>query len=164
MGYSGRLIAAIVVATLTLGAGAAASSGTAPTREEYVSGLEKICKPGSKETEIVMKGIRDDVHKHRMGVAIHKFTRATAIFSHTIHTIARSPRPTADRAVLSRWFVYLGRQEKFLHEITDQLRAGDTIKAQRLVTRFVHNGNLANNEVLDFGFNYCSFKFARFGF
>ena len=28
---------------------------------------------------------------------------------------------------------------------------------------FFHNGNLANNVVLSFGFEYCSFKFSRYG-
>jgi hypothetical protein len=27
---------------------------------------------------------------------------------------------------------------------------------------FVHNGNLANDVVIAFGFNYCRFKFSRF--
>ncbi len=38
------------------------------------------------------------------------------------------------------------------------------IKAQRLTARFIENGNLANNVTLAFGFNYCSFKFIRYGF
>jgi hypothetical protein len=38
-----------------------------------------------------------------------------------------------------------------------------TIKAQRLTARFIHNGNLANNDTLAFGFDYCSFKFSRYG-
>ena len=65
---------------------------------------------------------------------------------------------------LKKWFVYLNRQESYLQEITVQLRGGHTIKAQRLTGRFIHNGNLANNVTLAFGFNWCSFKFSRYGF
>ena len=39
----------------------------------------------------------------------------------------------------------------------------NAIKAQRLTARFIHNGNLANNVVLAFGFDWCSFKFSRYG-
>ncbi len=55
------------------------------------------------------------------------------------------------------------RQESYLKQITAQLQAGHAIKAQRLTARFIHNGNLANNVVLAFGFDYCSFKFSRYG-
>ena len=63
-----------------------------------------------------------------------------------------------------KWFVYLNRQEAYLQEISAQLRAGHKIKAQRLTGRFIHNGNLANNVTLAFGFDWCSFKFSRYGF
>jgi hypothetical protein len=73
------------------------------------------------------------------------------------------PRPPEDVARLAKWFGYLDRQESYLRRITAQLRAGRAIKAQRLTARFIHSGNLANNVVLAFGFNYCSFKFSRYG-
>ena len=50
-----------------------------------------------------------------------------------------------------------------MKEISAQLRMDHEIKAQRLTARFIHNGNLANNVTLAFGFDYCSFKFSRFG-
>ena len=48
-------------------------------------------------------------------------------------------------------------------QITANLRAGRGIAAQRLISRFIHSGNLANRVVLAFGFDYCSFKFSRYG-
>ena len=77
--------------------------------------------------------------------------------------IAAVPRPPADAAQLGKWFTYLKAQEAYLKRITAQLRAGRGIQAQRLTARFIHNGNLANNVVLAFGFDYCSFKFSRYG-
>ena len=68
-----------------------------------------------------------------------------------------------DAAKLSKWFGYLKNQEGYLEQITAKLRAGQAIKAQRLTSRFIHNGNLANNTVLAFGFDSCSFKFSRYG-
>ena len=72
-------------------------------------------------------------------------------------------RPAGDAAKLRKWFSYLGNQEDYLKQITAELRRDHAIKAQRLTARFIHNGNLANNVVLAFGFNYCSFKFSRYG-
>jgi hypothetical protein len=153
-----------LAAAICVAAGAAlASEAEAPTREYYVTQLEKVCKPGAKATQRAMEGVRDDVHASRIGIAARKFGRAAAIFGRTIKTIGRMPRPTADQSRLKSWFKYLKRQEKYLAEIAAQLRARRTIKAQRLTARFIHNGNLANNVVLAFGFNYCRFKFSRFG-
>ncbi len=135
----------------------------APTRGEYVAQLEAICKPDALATQRAMKGVEGDVRAERLAVAAKKFTKADAIFSGTVKQIAAVPRPEADAAKLGKWFTYLKRQDSYLGQITAKLRQDDPIKAQRLTARFIHNGNLANNVVLAFGFNYCSFKFSRYG-
>ena len=142
---------------------AAAPAAEAPTRDEYVERLEKICKPDAEATQRVMKGARADVRAERLKPAARKFAEATAIFGGTVKGIAPVPRPAADTDRLSRWFTYLNRQESYLGQITTQLRQEHAIKAQRLTARFIHTGNLANNVVLAFGFNWCSFKFSRYG-
>jgi hypothetical protein len=43
------------------------------------------------------------------------------------------------------------------------LRAERIVAYQHSSVRFVHTGNLANDVVIFFGFNYCRFKFSRFG-
>lgn len=151
-----------LLATAVLGGGIAAAA-EAPSREEYVSRLERICKPGAEATKRVMSGARSDIKGNRLRVAAAKFARATTIFASTVERISGVPRPPADGERLSRWFVYLGRQKSYLGQITRQLGTGQAIKAQRLTARFIHNGNLANNVVLAFGFDYCSFKFSRYG-
>jgi hypothetical protein len=140
----------------------AAAEGT-PTRPEYVARLEGICKPHALATQRTMKGVRADVQAERISIAAKKFSRATGFFDASVHEMATVQRPPADAARLAQWFIYLGRQESYLKMITAQLHAGHTIRAQRLTARFIHNGNLANNTVLAFGFNYCSFKFSRYG-
>jgi hypothetical protein len=155
------IAAAALGAALFLVAGASAAE--APTREEYVSRLEKDCKPDAEATQSAMKGARGDVQAERLIAAARKFAKATSIFSRTVRTIAAVPRPAPDSAKLGKWFGYLKAQESYLEQITAQLRAGKEIKAQRLTARFIHNGNLANNVVLAFGFDYCSFKFSRYG-
>lgn len=142
---------------------AAAAAAEAPTRTEYVSRLEAICKPDAEATQRAMKGARADVRKERFAAAAGKFAKATTIFGGTVKRIEAVPRPSADAAKLAKWFGYLNQQEDYLRQITSALRAEQGIKAQRLTARFIHNGNLANNVVLAFGFDYCSFKFSRYG-
>ena len=134
------------------------------TRSVYVPRLEKLCKPRAEATRQVMEGVRDDVRSpKRIPIAARKFARAAAIFGGTVKLLERVPRPPADVERLREWFVYLNRQEDYLQRIAAQLRVGRTIKAQRLTARFIHNGNLANNVTLAFGFDWCSFKFSRYG-
>lgn len=161
----GSRVRAIAVALLgaMLLLGGVAAAAEAPTRDQYVSQLEAVCKPDAEATEQGMKGVRDDVRAERLTVAAGKFAKATTIFGTTVRTISAVPRPPADAARLGKWFGYLKSQDGYLKQITAQLRAGRAIKAQRLTARFIHNGNLANNVVLPFGFDYCSFKFSRYG-
>lgn len=154
---------AITIFAVALFAAAPAPAAEAPTREEYVEQLETICKPDALATQRAMKGARGDIRAERLAAAARKFAEATSIFGSTVKQIAPVPRPSADTARLSKWFTYLKRQESYLRQITKQLREDNPIKAQRLTARFIHNGNLANNVVLAFGFNYCSFKFSRYG-
>jgi hypothetical protein len=154
-----------MAAITTLAGAAAASAEEVLTRDEYVDRLEKMCKPRAEATRRAMKGVRTDVrYPKRLPIAADKFGRGADIFGGTIEKIGQVPRPAADAAKLKEWFVYLNRQEDYLREITEQLRQGHTIKAQRLTSRFIHNGNLANNVTLSFGFDWCSFKFSRYGF
>ena len=156
-----RTIAITLLLTALLAA--AAPAAEAPTRDEYVARLEAVCKPDAEATQRAMKGARADISAERLKVAARKFAKATSIFGGTVKRISAVPRPPADADRLSKWFTYLKRQESYLGQITVQLRQGHAIKAQRLTARFIHNGNLANNVVLAFGFDWCSFKFSRYG-
>ena len=142
---------------------ATAAAAEPPTRAEYVSQLEGICKPDAEATQRAMKGARSDISAERLSVAAGKFSKAASIFGSTVRAMGTVPEPSADTAKLSKWFSYLDMQESYLVQTTAQLRAGHAIRAQRLTARFIHNGNLANNVILAFGFNYCSFKFSRYG-
>jgi hypothetical protein len=151
---------AVALALLALGGVAAAEAG--PSRAEYVTRLEAICQPRALATARATKGARSDIGAGRLAIAAGKFGKAAKIFGGTVRAIGAVPRPSADTDRLAKWFSDLNRQEAYLKEITSQLHAGHTIEAQRLTARFIHSGNLANNAVLAFGFDYCSFKFSRF--
>ena len=158
---SGFLALVLALAVLFLACGAAVAA--APTRGEYVDTLEAICEPQAEATRKAVMGVRGDMNAERLALAATKFAKAKAIFGRTLDKLAKVPRPPADRPKLARWFGYLDRQEDLLGEIIAALRADDPVRSQRLTARFVHNGNLANNVVLAFGFEYCSFEFSRFG-
>jgi hypothetical protein len=158
-----RWIAAAVLGAALLGCAASAAAAEAPTRDEYVAQLEAVCKPDAEATQRAMKGARADVRAERLALAAGKFAKATSIFGSTVKQIAAVPRPAGDGPKLSKWFGYLKAQESYLGQITAQLRADHAIQAQRLTARFIHNGNLANNVVLAFGFDSCSFRFSRYG-
>jgi hypothetical protein len=158
-----RSIAIALLVLVALLAAAPAPAAEAPTRTEYVQRLETICKPDALATQQTMKGARADVRAERFAAAAVRFAKATGIYDGTVKAMAAVPRPSADLERLGKWFTYLKRQVTNLRQITSELRAEHAIKAQRLTARFIHNGNLANNVVLAFGFNYCSFKFSRYG-
>jgi predicted HicB family RNase H-like nuclease len=154
-----------IVLVLALAAGSALGAmAEPPTRGEYVDALELVCKPRAEITQKAMDGVRQDVRKpNRIPIAARKFDRAANIFGGTVERISKVAQPQGDEAKLKVWFVYLDRQTDYLEQIAAQLHKGKTIKAQRLTARFIHNGNLSNNVVLAFGFDYCSFKFSRYG-
>ncbi|MFL5872255.1 MAG: hypothetical protein ACJ75T_02110 [Solirubrobacterales bacterium] len=160
----GSLLAAIFIALLLSVSGAVAVAGAAEeiTRDEYVAQLEKICKPGSDATERAVRGVRSDVRHERLAVAGRKFAKAKRIFAGTVRSISAVPRPAADRSTLKRWFAALGQEQLYLGQMVDTLRADDVAGFQRVSARFIHEGNKANNAVVSFGFEYCSFKPTRF--
>jgi hypothetical protein len=161
----GWRVVPLLALAIVLGAvsAAVAAEGEAPSRTEYVAQLEGICKPRAEATQVAMHGAKADLKAERLTVAASKFAKASTIFGGTVKKITAVPRPPADAAKLGTWFTYLNRQESYLQQITSQLKAGQAIPAQRLTARFIHNGNLANNVVIAFDFNYCSFKFSRYG-
>jgi len=144
------------------GLAATAASAETPTRAEYVARLERICKPGSEATRRAVHGVRADVRSEQLAIAAGKFARAERIFSRTVDAISAVPRPAADAATLARWFDDLRLEEVYLNRIVAALRESNVARFQRVSAQFIHQGNRANNVVVSFGFNYCSFKPSRF--
>jgi hypothetical protein len=155
-----RLAAAASLAAIALSAPAEAE--TVPDRAEYVSRLESVCKPGVEATQRAVRGVRSDIQAERLAVAAGKLASAARIFAGTVSTISRVPRPPLDAMQLAKWFRYLRVQESYLARAAAALRGQRIVQYQHNAVRFVHNGNLANDVVIVFGFNYCRFKFSRF--
>jgi hypothetical protein len=155
------LISGALLAVLALSGLAGAS--VRPDQAEYVSRLESICKPNVEETQRAVLGVRSDIRSERLAIAARKLSSAGRIFDGTIRAISAVPRPSADAAQLAKWFVDLRHQESYLRGAASALHAQRIVSYQHNAVRFVHTGNLANDVVITYGFNYCRFKFSRFG-
>jgi hypothetical protein len=158
MGGRGLILAALGALAPAIPANAA----EAPTRPEYVAELERICKPDSMATQRAVRGTRADVRFERFRRAAVKVAKARRIFTGTVRSISRVPRPPDDSAALARWFAALKREARALGRTAASLRAEDIARFQRVWADFIHEGNKANNVVVSFGFNYCAFKPSRF--
>jgi hypothetical protein len=156
----GRLVSAATLAVVALSAPAGAAA--MPERAEYVHRLESICQPGVEATQQVVRGVRSDIRAERLAVAAAKLGRAAQIFDGTVGKISAVPRPPQDATHLAKWFAYLKLQQSYLGRAAAALRAERIPRYQHNAVLFVHNGNLANDVVIAYGFNYCRFKFSRF--
>jgi hypothetical protein len=139
-----------------------ASAETGPSQAEYVTRLEAICKPKVEATQRAVRGLRSNVQRERLGVAAGQLARARRVFDGTVGAISAVPRPPANTTQLAKWFSYLRLQESYLGRAADALKARRIVSYQHNAVRFVHTGNLANDVVITYGFNYCRFKFSRF--
>jgi hypothetical protein len=149
------LIALLATAALALAA-------PEQTRETYVAEVETICKQNTKANEQILAGVRQKIKKGQLSVAAGQFSKASAAFGKAVKQIKAVPEPAADTAKLAKWLGYLEGETKLLSEISKALKAGNKNKAQTLSVKLTHNGNLANNAVLGFDFNYCLIDSSRF--
>jgi len=155
-------IAAFLAVLLALALADSSQAAPDVSRAEYVARLEKICKPDSEATLRAVRGTRGDVRAERFRRAAAKVVAAKRIFTGTIHAISGVPRPAADGDTLGRWFAALKREAGALGRTAASLGAEDIPRFQRVWAEFIHEGNKANNVVVSFGFNYCTFKPSRF--
>jgi hypothetical protein len=162
---SSKLVATAVAALLTAGLLAAAALGVTSaeqTRESYATQVEPICKTNTKANERILAGAEKKVKEGKLKVAAGQFTQAASAFGKAVKQIKAVPQPPADTAKLAKWVGYLETETKMLDEIGKALKAGNKSKAQTLSVKLTRNGNLANNAVLGFDFNYCLIDSSRF--
>ena len=158
-----RIFAVATVVAIAAGAlSALAIAAPEQTRETYVAQVEPICKTNTKANERILSGAEKKVKQGKLKVAAGQFTQAGAAFGKAVKQIRAVPQPPADQAKLSKWLGYLDEETKLLGEIGKALKANQKTKAQTLSVRLTHNGNLANNAVLGFEFNYCLIDSSRF--
>lgn len=162
---SSKLVATAIAALAATGLLATAALGvTSPdqTRESYAEAVEPICKTNTKANERILSGVEKKVKEGKLAVAAGQFAQASSAFAKAVKQIKAVPQPVADQAKLAKWTGYLEDETKLLSEISKALKAGKKTKAQTLSVKLTHNGNLANNAVLGFDFNYCLIDSSRF--
>jgi len=162
---SSKLYLGAAMALLAMALGATAASGvTSPTqtRETYVAQVEPICKTNTKANERILAGAEKKVKEGKLKVAAGQFTQAAGAFGKAVKQIKAVPQPVADATKLGKWTGLLETETKLLGEIGKALKAGNKTKAQTLSVKLTHNGNLANNAVLGFDFDYCLIDSSRF--
>jgi hypothetical protein len=156
--------AAVAVLGLTALLAAVAMAATSPTqtRESYVATVEPICKKNTKANEQILDGVRSKIKQGKLAVAAGQFSRASTAFGKAVTQLRAVPQPPADATKLNKWLGYLDKEKKLLGEIGKALKAGKKGRAQTLSVQLTHNGNVANNQVLGFEFDYCLIDSSRF--
>ena len=156
-----RIVAAAWLAVLALSALAVADA--APDRAEYVSRLESICKPDVEETQRAVKGVRSDIQArtpHRRGAkALERGADLRRDGASDLRRAAPSRRCRTARQVVCR---PAASSSHICAGPPRRCARGASSRYQHNAVRFVHTGNLANDVVITYGFNYCRFKFSRF--
>ncbi len=146
--------ALLVAAPLALGAD--------PTREEYATKVEPICKANTQANAKILKGARTNVKEGKFAVAAKQFARAATALEKTVKQLKATAQPPEDQATLGKWLGYVSSEATLLRKVSTALKDHNKFKAQTEVVRLTRNANLANSLVSGFGFNYCKFKPSRF--
>lgn len=133
-----------------------------PTRDEYVTKVEPICKANTAANSRILKGVKRQVQKGKLALAGTRFIRASRALGKSVAQIAKVPRPEADAAKLTKWIGYLKSEKSFLRLIGKALKSGNKFKAQKLAVKLNRNNNKANNTVISFGFDECRIDSSRF--
>jgi len=157
-----KTVGIAVALAAVLAATAFAATDPSQTRESYVATLEPICKQNTKANEQILSGVRKKIQQGKLSVAAGKFARAASAFGKAVKQLRAVPQPPADAAKLNKWLGYLDKETKLLSEISKALRNDQKTRAQSLSVQLTRNGNVANNQVLGFEFDYCLIDSSRF--
>lgn len=157
MGLQGGLgwLCAAAMAALTMLAAPAQAAEL--TRRDFVDRAEPICEAATVKVSPSLKVGLAEFKRNDVKSAGPKFTQAAATYDSLRARLADIPKPPEDAEVLTEWLKQLGVQNLFMRKTGQALSAGQRVKAQGYLSRFVHNGNLANDMVLGFGLKDCLF-------
>lgn len=134
---------------------APAGAAEAPTRAQYVSVAESICKRNTAANQRQLSAARRLIRKNRLKPAGRRLNRVARALMVTVRQLARRPRPTEDAATLGRWIKQLKQQANYTRAISKALLGGNRFRASRLEVQRSRNAGQANRTVLVFGFRAC---------
>ena len=150
------------VAVALVLAGASLALATETSRAEYVAAVEPICHSNTQASEKILKGVKAEVKAGKLAPAATQFAKAAKALKRTLAQLKAVPQPTADAARLAKWFGYIGNEVELFEATAKKLKAGDKDGAEKMTLILTHTANLANDQVLVFGFRYCHGEPSRF--
>jgi hypothetical protein len=155
-----KLLALTTIALLCLGASMAMAEEV--TRDSYTAAVEPICKTNTEANEKILKGVRAEVKAGKLGPAGVQFAKAATALKKAVTQLKAVPQPSADTAKLAKWLGYVSEEAKLFESGAKALKAGNKGKTQTIVVQLTHTANLANSQVLSFGFRYCKLEPSKF--
>lgn len=155
-------LTAALALVAVLAATAVAATSPTQTRESYAATVEPICKRNTQANEQILSGVRKKIQQGKLDIAAGKFAKASSAFGKAVKQLRAVPQPTADAAKLNKWLGYLDKETTLLAEIGKALKNDQKTRAQRLSVQLTRNGNVANNQVLGFEFDYCLIDSSKF--
>ena len=143
------------VSTDTRAAGYRATRHLIELGHRHIGHIHSPSKSPALASERLLGGVRKQVKEGELKAASFKVSAAAASSGKTLAKLKQVVQPTADAAKLAKWLGYLETEQKLLGELSKTLKAENKSRVQRLTITLTHNGNLANNAVLGFDFDYC---------
>lgn len=138
-----------------------ALAGEPLTRKEYVSRAEAVCKVSKEVTEPLLNGIGSDIKHDRLDAAGHALSTAAQRFEAQRRRLLPIPKPPNDAKVLTVWLNRLKTQSSLMATAGRLMQEDRRSKVTGYLARYAHEGNLANDTVLGFGFDACLFRLSR---
>lgn len=151
---------AVVLALLALGAPLAFAAQQ--TREGYVEAVEPICERNTQANERILAGVEAEIKAGKLKPAAAQLGQAARALKRTLAELRAVPRPPADAVRLSRWLGDIGGEAQLFEAAAAKLKAGDRQGAEQMSVRLTREANVANGEVLAFGFHYCRAEPSKF--
>lgn len=132
------------------------------TKEGYVAEVEPICQTNTKANEKILKNVKAEVKAGKLAPAGASFLKAAAALKKTYTELGTVPQPAEYAAKLTKWLGYVKTEAGLFEKAGKLLKAGQKAQAQQIVNKLTSNANLANFEVVSFGFRYCKFEPSKF--
>ena len=133
-----------------------------PTKESYVAEVEPICEANTKANEKILKNVKAEVKGGKLAPAGTSLLKAGNALKTTYNELSAVTQPSADAAKLTKWLGYVKGEAELFEKAGKLLKAGQKAQAQQIVNKLSRNANLANFEVVSFGFRYCKFQPSKF--
>jgi hypothetical protein len=156
---STRIFIASVLALAVLAGAAVATAAVygpgTPTRQQYVAKAERVCAKTDKKMTALTRAASKEAKAGNAKRAGNKFGQVASAFGKGVGQLKKIPKPTADRAKLTKWLRSLGVDVKLLAAEAKAYKAGNASKLSKAVKAAKKHGPKTNAIVGGFGFRSC---------